>query len=372
MPVNNIIISTQNYPPSAGGIQNYMHELAVALHKLGNNVQVICDAPTVDGQADFDNSLPFSVERLSGPKFLRRRRKAKSVLSQLKKTNQAILICDSWKSLELLKSEKLGHAYCICIAHGMEFPEQVKQKYKRIFKTLSRADIILANSQFTAQRVKPYAPILEKVQILHPGVTPPAQASETDLTTVQNWRGKHSPALLTVGRIEARKGQDKVIEILPKLLKDHPQLVYLIAGTGPLQETLMARAEELGVTSHIKFCGRVSDGERSALLQKADLFVMPCRAVGNSVEGFGIVYIEAAMLGLPSLAGRTGGARDAVLDGQTGLLCDGDCEDDIYHTVNKMLSDTQILKEMGQNAQHRAQTELQWRHIAEKLLRYVG
>jgi phosphatidylinositol alpha-1,6-mannosyltransferase len=371
MPVNNIIISTQNYPPSAGGIQNYMHELAAALHKLGNKVRVICDAPTVDGQADFDKSLPFPVERLSGPKFFRRYRKAKSVLSHLKKTNRPILICDSWKSLELLKSNELDHVYSICIAHGMEFPEQVQQKHRRIAKTLSRADIILANSQFTAQRVKPYAPNFAKVQILHPGVTPPTHASEANLTTIQNWLGQHSPTLLTVGRIEARKGQDKIIEILPKLIINHPQLVYAVAGSGPLQDKLIARAEELGVSSHVKFCGRVSDGERSALLQKADLFAMPCRAVGNSVEGFGIVYIEAAMFELPSLAGRAGGAGDAVIDGQTGILCDGDSEEDIYHAINNMLSNTHKLKELGRNAQHRAQTELQWEHIAEKLLTYA-
>ena len=178
----------------------------------------------------------------------------------------------------------------------------------------------------------------------------------------------HSPILLTVGRLEARKGQDKIIEILPKLLKDHPNLLYVLAGTGPLQENLLTRTNELGITDKVKFCGRVSDGERSALLQKADLFAMPCRAVGDSVEGFGIVYIEAAMQGVASLAGRVGGASDAVLDGRTGMLCDGDDENDIYLSIKKMLADSAALKSMGQQAQHRAQTELQWEQIAQKLL----
>ncbi|MDF1693805.1 MAG: glycosyltransferase family 4 protein [Zhongshania sp.] len=373
MPGHNIIISTQNYPPAAGGIQNYMHELAVALHLLGNSVQVICDAPTVDGQDAFDNSLPFPVARLSGPKVLRRYRKANKVLSLLKKADHAILICDSWKSLELLKTDKTNLASCICIAHGMEFPAQLQaKKHQRIANTLSRADLILANSEFTAQRVTPYAPDISRLRILHPGVNPPAHATEAEQAKANAWLGEHSPILITVGRMEARKGQDKIIEIMPKLVAEHPKALYLIAGSGPLQDSLVARVKELGLSASVKFCGRVSDGERSALLQKADIFAMPCRAVGDSVEGFGIVYIEAAMLGLPSLAGRAGGAGDAVIDGHTGLLCDGDSADDIYLSVQKMLSHKQALKTIGHNAQQRAQTELQWPQIAQKLLDYVA
>jgi phosphatidylinositol alpha-1,6-mannosyltransferase len=373
MPSLNIIISTQNYPPAAGGIQNYMHELALALHQLGNTVRVICDAPAVDGQDHFDNGLPFSVERLNGPKILRRYRKAQKLLSELKKLNQPILICDSWKSLELLKTEKLANTHCICIAHGMEFPAQLEaKKHQRITKTLARADLILANSEFTAQRARPYTPDFTRLHTLHPGVNLPIQANESEQAKAKDWLGEHSPILITVGRIEARKGQDKIIEIMPKLLAEHPNALYLIAGSGPLQDSLVARVKELGLGASVRLCGRVSDGERSALLHKADVFAMPCRAVGDSVEGFGIVYIEAAMLGLPSLAGHAGGAGDAVIDGHTGLLCNGDSEEDVYLSIIKMLSDQLTLKTMGQNAQQRAQAELQWPQIAKKLLGYVA
>ena len=371
MPAN-IVISTQNYPPAAGGIQNYMHELALALHHLGHSVRVICDAATADGQEQFDRSLPFTVERLRGPKFIRRYTKAKRVISLLTKNDQSILICDSWKSLELLNPEKLHNSRCICIAHGMEYPAQVEAKQQRIAKTLSRAELILANSEFTAQRVKPYAPDFSRVQLLHPGVNPAIPASDADTAKAANWTGEHSPILITVGRLEPRKGQDKIIEAMPQLLTEHPQLLYVIAGSGPIEDELKARVQALGLGDKVKFCGRVSDGERTALLQKADLFAMPCRAVGDSVEGFGIVYIEAAMLGLASLAGRAGGAGDAVIDGQTGLLCDGDSSDEVYLSIKKLLSDSQTLKTMGAKGQHRAKTELQWPQVAQKLMDYLG
>ncbi|GAA4099851.1 glycosyltransferase family 4 protein [Zhongshania borealis] len=372
MPSHNIIISTQNYPPAAGGIQNYMHELASALHQLGHTVRVICDAPSADGQTEFDKNLAFPVERLGGPKVLRRYRKARLLQSQLAEVEHGILICDSWKSLELVNTDKLPHICCICIAHGMEFPAQLQpKKQQRITKTLSRAELLLANSEFTAQRATPYAPDLSRVHVLHPGVTQPIKPSANDLAAAKDWCGQNTPTLITVGRLEARKGQDKIIAALPKLLEEHPKLSYLIVGSGPIQDELTASAMALGVRDNVKFCGRVSDGERSALLQTADLFVMPCRAVGDSVEGFGIVYIEAAMLGLPSLAGHAGGAGDAVIDGHTGTLCDGESDKEIYLSIKKMLSNSEELKAMGRRAQHRAETELQWQQVATKLLNYA-
>ena len=368
MEIHNILINTQNFPPEAGGIQYYMYELARALHNIGHHVSVVCDAPAVAGQQEFDGNLPFAIKRISGPKLIRRYRKAKWITKYLN-SHQTLLISDSWKSLELLNPAKFRNLCSVCIAHGMEFPSKTSEKKKnRITKTLALADFVLANSQFTAQRLRPYTSDTSHTHILHPGVTPPPTPNADETTNISNLCMAHSPILLTVGRLEARKGQDKIIEILPKLLKDHPNLLYVLAGTGPLQENLLTRTNELGIADKVKFCGRVSDGERSALLQKADLFAMPCRAVGDSVEGFGIVYIEAAMQGVASLAGRVGGASDAVLDGRTGMLCDGDDENDIYLSIKKMLADSAALKSMGQQAQHRAQTELQWEQIAQKLL----
>lgn len=371
MQSNNIIISTQNFPPTAGGIQNYMYELALALHNLGQTVRVICDAPTEKDQAQFDTTLPFAIERIGGPKILRRYLKAKRIQKLLKVPNDSLLICDSWKSLELVTAS--NNTITACIAHGMEFPEKSSaKKRQRIAKTLSRAQLVLANSRFTADRLKPYLTQPDTLRILHPGVNPPYQAAAKDIETIAAWTGTHHPVLVTVGRLEERKGQDKIINILPRLLADFPDLIYLIAGSGPLKEQLSQQAIDLGVENKLQFCGRVSDGERAALLNKATLFAMPCRIEGKSVEGFGIVYLEAAMFGVPSLAGRAGGAGDAVVDGETGLLCNGDDENDIYLSITKMLNDPSSLQNMGVKAQSRAENEFQWGQIARQLLSYTA
>ena len=378
MPTTDIVISTQNFPPAAGGIQNYMYELALALHELGNSVTVFCDAPATTGQDDFDAAQPFPIIRVGGPKIIRRLIKARRVMSTLRQTISPLLICDSWKSLEHLKPESLPQVRCVCIGHGMEFPglpskpsslspKQTK-KQQRIQDVLSRAHAVLANSCFTAERIKSYAPDAARLHILHPGVRLPEPPQLADNEKFDQQLSNCQPVLVTVGRLEARKGQDKVIEQIPHLLQQHPQLCYLIAGSGPLEDELKQRVEQLGISDHVKFCGRVSDSERAALLQRADLFVMPCRAVGDSVEGFGIVYIEAAMFGLPSLAGRVGGAGDAVIDGETGLLCDGEDGDDIRAKLLTLFADPALRQRMGERAKQRAEAELQWQTIARKLL----
>jgi phosphatidylinositol alpha-1,6-mannosyltransferase len=371
MQSNNIIISTQNFPPAAGGIQNYMYELALALHNLGQTVRVICDAPTEADQTQFDTALPFAIERVGGPKILRRYLKAKRIQKLLKGPTDSLLICDSWKSLELVAAS--NNTVIACIAHGMEFPEQSSaKKRQRIAKTLSRAQLVLANSRFTADRLKPYLTDSDTLQILHPGVNSPCQATAKDIETAAAWTGDHHPVMVTIGRLEERKGQDKIINILPRLLADFPDLIYLIAGSGPLKEQLSRQAVALGVEKKLHFCGRVSDGERAALLNKTTLFAMPCRIEGKSVEGFGIVYLEAAMFGVPSLAGRAGGASDAVVDGETGLLCKGDDENDVYLSIKKMLNDQNSLQNMGKKAQRRAKNEFQWEQIALQLLSYTA
>ncbi|MBD2859378.1 glycosyltransferase family 4 protein [Spongiibacter sp. KMU-158] len=370
----NILISTQNFPPSAGGIQNYVYELALALHHRGAVVEVLCDAPKHEGQIAFDENLPIKVERVSGIKWFRRRKKAKRVEQWLKQPGQdKVLLCDSWKSLELINDSGLENCIVACLAHGMEFPAQPSPKrLERISAALQKADLVLANSSFTAERVKPFSPPKNSLQILLPGVSLPEPASTQDRDWAQNLTAEKSPVLITVGRLEQRKGQDKIIEIMPRVLQDYPDAVYLVAGSGPTEEALKEQVENLDLGKSVIFCGRVNDSQKSALLERSDLFLMPCRAVGDSVEGFGLVYLEAAMFGKASLAGRVGGAVDAVLDGETGLLCDGDNPIDVERVLRKMLSDPDACRELGQRAKVRAEQQFLWRNVAENILNLIN
>lgn len=128
--------------------------------------------------------------------------------------------------------------------------------------------------------------------------------------------------LMTFGRLVSRgraKGFDEVLDVLPDLLKDQPDLAYLIAGDGPDRDRLAARVRDEGLSDHVVFAGFVDEAEKAALYRLADLYVMPSRG-----EGFGFVFLEALAAGVPVVASSVDGSRDAVRDGKLGPMVDPD------------------------------------------------
>lgn len=182
------------------------------------------------------------------------------------------------------------------------------------------------------------------------------------------------PRLLTLGRIERRKGHDHVIRSLSALVAAHPELIYVIAGDGPDRPRLEALVAELGLRRHVHFAGVVSEPEKAALLRDSDLFVMPSRidSATRSREGFGIAYLEAAWCGVPSLAGCAGGARDAVVDGVTGMLCDGARQEAVAAAIAECLGDPERLRRLGAAARERAQIEFSWPAVVGRYLRCIS
>jgi phosphatidylinositol alpha-1,6-mannosyltransferase len=142
-----------------------------------------------------------------------------------------------------------------------------------------------------------------------------------------------------------------VIAVLPQLTRRFPDLKFALAGDGPDRGRLTTLARDKGVADRVVFLGRVNDAMRTALLSSADLFVMPTRRAGQSVEGYGIVYAEAAWYGVPSVAGAEGGGAEAVVDGETGCVVAGDDERAVLRGIEQLLSDDAARQRMGQVAQ---------------------
>ena len=172
--------------------------------------------------------------------------------------------------------------------------------------------------------------------------------------------GRKRPLLAAIGRLEPRKGFDKVIAALPELAQRFPDVMLAIGGDGPDRARLEALAQAKGVGDRVKLLGRVDDAMRTALLASADLFVMPTRRVGRSVEGYGIVYAEAAWYGVPSVAGAEGGGAEAVVDGETGCVVAGDDEAAVLRGIERLLSDDTLRKRMGEAAQRRVRQQGTW------------
>jgi phosphatidylinositol alpha-1,6-mannosyltransferase len=180
---------------------------------------------------------------------------------------------------------------------------------------------------------------------------------------------EREPLLVTVSRLADRyKGHDVVLRALPAVLAAVPGARWVIAGDGPLRSELERLAGELGLAERVTFVGRLTDAERDRLLDRAAVFVMPSRLPfrGAGGEGFGIVYLEAALRGVPSVAGDIGGSVDAVVDGETGLLVDATSPEAVAAALIGLLDDEPRRRQMGLAAWRRAR-RFTWRRMADEV-----
>ncbi len=347
------LILTQCFPPYPGGIEILMYGLADALAGAGDAVHVLADQGHDPDWPAFDAKQSFPIDRFGGWKVLRRRQKVRAAAQWLTVHPGAHVFTDSYKSLELMPQRALKGAQVACLVHGMELPENPKpQKVARITAAFAKANVLIANSRFTAGQTEPYVPDGVRLEVVNPPIPPQPEADPASKDRLRSRLGA-GPVLASVCRLEPRKGIDQVIRAAAALSAELPGLVYAVGGGGEDRARLEALASEL--SAPVTFLGRVDDADKAALLDLADLFVMPVRREGNSVEGFGISYLEAAWYGTPAIAGQDGGAPDAVLDGQTGLVVDGSDTDAVTQAIRNILTDTHLYAAMAAAAQTRAQ-----------------
>ncbi|WP_299595080.1 glycosyltransferase family 4 protein [uncultured Microbulbifer sp.] len=362
-----ILIATQCFPPDRGGIEGLMGGLADALCAVEREVIVFADRTRA---AEVPRPCAFELHRFGGWKPWRRWRKAVAVRAACQSESVAGVFADSWKSAEKLGA--LGVPLAI-LAHGMEFPARPSGgKAARIRKALCHADTVIANSSYTAEQVRPYLQGHTRLVVINPPIGPQPPVLEKTLATMRARFGGASPVLSTVARLEPRKGVDMVIRALPAIRKTFPAVTYLVAGSGEDRERLDGLAREAGVADCVHFLGMVDDAQKAAIYALSDLYVMPVRREGNSVEGFGIVYREANWYGVPVLAGRDGGAVDAVEEGEAGALCNGADLDEVSGEILKLLRDKAGRQSMAARAAELARGPAQWKSAVHQFLATLG
>jgi phosphatidylinositol alpha-1,6-mannosyltransferase len=356
-----VLIVTQCFYPDAGGIESFITGLADQCALAGHTVTVIAERIRRSPPAP-PQPKPYPVLRFGGPRPWRRWRKRAAIASILRERGSQIagIFADSWKSMEALPS---GLTVPVSVfAYAMEYPLNASPaKTRRISAALAQAAAVLPISAYTAGLVLPYlGGQAGKMQTILPPCPELAQPTPDALAAVRHRIGAGRPVIATLARLEPRKGVDAVIRAMPEILNGYPRCVYAVAGGGADRPRLEALATSLGVKDAVVFLGRVSDAEKAALMASADVFAMPVRREGRSVEGFGLTYLEAAWFGVPSLAGRDGGAADAVLDGKTGLVCDGADQSDVTRSLLSLLGDAALRKKLGAAARERVRRELTW------------
>jgi phosphatidylinositol alpha-1,6-mannosyltransferase len=172
-----------------------------------------------------------------------------------------------------------------------------------------------------------------------------------------------------VSRLTLRKGQDKVIRALPWILREIPEARFLVVGTGPDLERLQSLAVRKKVADRVIFAGEVSGDVLPEYFRAGDVFAMPCRTrkLGLEVEAFGAVFLQASAVARPAIAGDSGGAPEAVIHGETGLVVDGNEVDEVAEAALELLGEPEKAAKLGAAGADRVHRDLTWEALSARL-----
>jgi phosphatidylinositol alpha-1,6-mannosyltransferase len=258
----------------------------------------------------------------------------------------------------------------LCWTHGEELgyastSRELSWLLRRVYR---RAAAIVANSRNSARLLAEWGVEADRITVIHPGVDAARFRPDADRGP---WREHHARRgellLLSVGRLQRRKGHDLVLAALAKWGPDDPPVRYLIAGAGDQRAALEAQARSHGIHDRVVFLGVVPESELPGLYSASDIFVMPNRTDGVDFEGFGIVFLEAAASGLPCIGGNSGGAPEAVQDGETGVLVSGTDPDELLRALRRLARSVDERTRMGASGRGRVLREFTWEHGARRL-----
>ena len=357
------LVVTRNFPPELGGMQSLMWGLT---NELSKNFLLKVFADFHESHKEFDKNSSFSIERIGGIKFLRKYRKAALVDEFIKENKVKGIIADHWKSLELIKSNTKKY----CLIHSKEINHKKGSLInKRILKVLNNVEKVISNSEFTKNLAIDCGVNADKITVINPGVNPIENLDKKSIKQVESLLKIKSPRLITVSRLDKRKNHEKVIMALRNLKQVYPNIVYICIGGGEEEENIKKLVKELNLESQVMFFKEISFNLKNALLAKSDIFVMPSIIHKKSIEGFGIVYLEAAQYGVPSLGGKDGGAPDAIKHEHTGLICDGNNLDEVYSSLNYMIENKRY-SVLGKNAKEFV-SNFKWSKVIEKYKKII-
>ncbi len=350
-----VLVLTPDFPPAPGGIQLLVHRIVRHAHRLRPRV-VTLDAP---GASEFDAADGLDVHRVGpGPE----RRLAVATLNA-----RALGEAARFRPAAVLSGHIVTAPAAALIAAALRVPfvqylyaAEVGARPRLAAFAMRRADAVVSISTYTHELALAHGAPPGRVHKILPGVDLPAP----DATPRAD-----RPTLLTISRLSERyKGHEVVLRALPLIRARVPDVEWVVVGDGPLRPALERAAAAQGLQGSVRFVGTVTDGERDQWLRRAHVFTMPSRlpAGGLAGEGFGIVYLEAGAHGLPVVAGKVGGALDAVVHDQTGVLVDPLDHVALADAITDLLLDRSRAQALGATGARRAH-ELAWPSVARRV-----
>jgi phosphatidylinositol alpha-1,6-mannosyltransferase len=366
------LVVTNDFPPRVGGIESFV----LAMVERMDPATVVVHTARQEGDAAFDADLAFPVIRDSSRIMLPTPSITKRSVALAREMG-----CDSvWfgaaAPLGLMAAalkSKAGIRRTVATTHGHEVWWAKTPGTRRLLHRIGETnDVLTYLGEYTRSQIaRALSPAAAARMVqLTPGVDVDAFNPSVDGRPVRELYGLgERPVVVCVSRFVERKGQDMLIRALPLVQRSVPEAAVLLVGDGPMRERLVRIASELGVAKDVVFVGAKPWAELPPFFAAGDLFCMPTRTrkAGLEVEGLGIVYLEASATGLPVVAGDSGGAPDAVLDGETGAVVDGTQPERVAEAVSQLLLDPETARTQGAAGRAWVESSWQWDQLGGRL-----
>jgi phosphatidylinositol alpha-1,6-mannosyltransferase len=360
--IKKTLLLTLDFPPQKGGVANYLSNFS---KNLPADKIVILTNHHAQSES-FDNQQDYKIIRKNlyyknfWPHWLKTYFIAKKLIKQQKIQQIIISHVLPMGYINLLLNKPF-----YVILHGYDILLAQKSFWKKLWLKiiLHQARHIIVNSNFTKSKVLKQGIKPKKITIVYPcpNIKPTDLNSNKKQIIKKELDLENKKILLSVGRLTKRKGHDKVIECLPDLIAQIPNLIYLLVGEGDYKKELEELAEKLQVRGNLIFLENISDTNLPYYYDLADVFIMPSRLENKTdVEGFGIVYLEANLFQKPVIAGQSGGVSDAVINNQTGFLVDPQNCTEIKQTITKLFNNQKLMNKLGVQGKERVRAKFQW------------
>jgi glycosyltransferase involved in cell wall biosynthesis len=363
------LVVTNDFPPRQGGIQTFV--AALLARRPPDSLVVL--ASRSPGWEEYDAALPYPVVRRRTGMLLPTPGAARAAADLARRYGCDTAFFGAAAPLGLLapalRAAGIGHL--VGATHGHETGWVALPGARQLMRRIAGGlDVVTYISEYTHERLAPALDGAARLAQLSPGVDVDLFTPDADGAAVRERYGLgDAPVVVCVSRLVPRKGQDMLIRALPAIRRRVPGAALLLGSGGPYRSKLERLTRDLGVEKDVVFTGSVPWSGLPALYAAGDVYAMPCRtrAGGLDVEGLGIVYLEASATGLPVVAGDSGGAPDAVLEGETGYVVGGRDVPAIAGRVADLLGDPDRAKAMGSAGRAWVEREWRWERQADRL-----
>ncbi|MBC2680936.1 glycosyltransferase family 4 protein [Corynebacterium anserum] len=379
MAIPRVLVVTNDFPPTLGGIQTYIRDYLSTLSSTDAHVVVFASTQDDRAAAAFDSTLSYTVVRWPHRVMLPTPGTARKMQQLIRKYQVDTVWFAAAAPLGLMAqaAREAGARRIIASTHGHEVGWSMFPVTRQILRRIgAHVDCLTYVSHYARNRMASafgsdvaWEPMPGGVdtEFFHPD-------PQMRDTLRQRYGLADKKVIVAVSRVVPRKGQDSLIEAMPGVLERVPEAHLLIVGPGSYADKLKDRAKKLGIENSVTFTGAVDFDELPGHYCAGDVFALPVRtqAGGLSVEGLGIVFLEAQACGVATVAGNGGGAPETVIDGNTGVVVRGSDKKDLARTLVTLLNDATLRERLGKQGRARVSRAWTWNRLREQLKAVLG